>query len=120
MKEQDFWDQLKDKPKDTTTKLVFADWCEDHKRSFIAFALRWCVKYNRWPRRDKKKESFIWYCLGDFPKRTNNSVPIIVFYVMLGLTREEDEDYVSYSTLDGAMRGLADVLDQMRADLGVK
>lgn len=122
--EQIFWQQLEKDGTENTTKLVFADWLDEHGDARTAYALRWCVNRNRWPayaiRRvypDSTEGYWYWRGGGGNKKSatTTNSIPPTVYS---GVKRAGGADARRWAKKDGftnAIVSLGKALDSLQA-----
>jgi uncharacterized protein (TIGR02996 family) len=104
---------------DTTTRLVYADWLDEHHRGEEAYAQRWMVAWKKWPLPRVPDASgkriikhWAWYRQSGRDDVTPDVLPKLVFLALPGV--KQHQVHKLYATADEAERALVEAIGQIR------
>jgi uncharacterized protein (TIGR02996 family) len=116
---------VKANPADTTTLLVFADWCREHQKAPLEFALRWSVAAGKRPvfRPDVKRHPWSFHRDGnknEISRRVRRNAPYCVlpgwFFALSG---DPHVEWFEFANAYDGFLWLADRLRTLRAFLAL-
>jgi hypothetical protein len=122
---QSFREQVNGSPEDGTLLLVFADWCGEHAKPGVEFALRWMIAAGKRPvlRPDVKRRPWSWHsddCRNEIGRRIRKNAPFCTLPAwMFALVGAADGEWVEFPDAFTAVLWLADRLTTLREFLGV-